>query len=259
VADVENLFLYLVGTAGSGKTRLTAAMQRWATEHSLDAITVNLDPGAETLPYTPDVDIREWIRLADIMEEHSLGPNGAQVVAADLLALRSDEILGEIESFRTDYVLLDTPGQTELFVYREAGRHLVERLAPERTALAFLVDPFLARDPASFVTQMTLAATTQFRFRVPMLNILTKADMLQEVEVDRIVQWLETPDELREALDATEKGMFTQLNRSLLQLLEEMGTYTTLTPVSSETFAGLDDVYSFLQGAFASSEDATTR
>lgn len=259
MADNEHLYLFLVGTAGSGKTRLTAAMQRWAIEHHLDAITVNLDPGAERLPYEPDVDIREWIRLADIMDEHGLGPNGAQVVAADLLALRAEEVLEEIEGFRTDYVLLDTPGQTELFVFREAGRHMVERLAPGRTALCFLVDPFLARDPSAFVSQMMLAATTQFRFQVPMLNVLTKADMLDEAEVDRILGWMDRTETLGEALEAGEKSMFTEVSRTLLQVLEDLGTYTRLTPVSSETFDGIEDVYAFLQGAFSGGEDPERR
>jgi ribosomal protein S18 acetylase RimI-like enzyme len=33
----------------------------------LDAITVNLDPGAENLPYEPDVDIRDWISLEEVI------------------------------------------------------------------------------------------------------------------------------------------------------------------------------------------------
>lgn len=259
MAESDNLFVFLVGTAGSGKTRLTAAMQRWTTEHSLNAITVNLDPGAESLPYQPDVDIREWIRLADIMDEYGLGPNGAQVVAADMLALRADEVLGEIESFRTDYVLLDTPGQIELFVFREAGRHMLERFAPERTALAFLLDPFLARDPSSFATQMLLAAATQFRFPVPMVHVLSKADMLAEDEVERIRTWLAEPGELRQALDDHEKGMATNLSRRILDLLEELGSATPLTPVSSESLEGMDDLYAFLSTAFAGAEDLATR
>lgn len=260
MADTDAAFLYLVGTAGSGKTRLTAAMQRWATEHSLDAITVNLDPGAEALPYTPDVDIREWIRLGDIMEEHGLGPNGAQVVAADLLALRTSDVLEELEGYDTDFVLLDTPGQTELFVFREAGRHMVERFAPGRSAMAFLLDPFLARDPRAFVSQVLLAATCQFRFRVPMVNVLSKADMLPEQDIERLQAWMQDAELLEEALDqATDKDMFTSLNRSVLHLLDDLGTYTTLTPVSSETFDGIDDVYNFLAHAFAGAEDLTTR
>lgn len=259
MAAQDNVFVYLVGTAGSGKTRLTGAIQRWMREHSLDAITVNLDPGAEQLPYEPDVDVREWIRLADVMEEHGLGPNGAQVVAADLLALKSPEVLEAIESFETDYVLLDTPGQTELFVFREAGRHMVELFAPGHTALLFLIDPFLARDPSAFVTQVMLAATTQFRFQVPMLNVLSKADMLSEEDLQRVVAWMEQPDLLREAMDRTPGSAHKVLNESLLRVLEDLGSYTRLTPASSETFAGIDDLYTFLQNAFAGAEDLATR
>jgi GTPase SAR1 family protein len=259
VPDLDSTFLFLVGTAGSGKTRLTGAFRRWLQEHSLDAITVNLDPGAEQLPYEPDVDIRDRLVLADIMEEHGLGPNGAQVVAADLLALDAPALREDIESFETDLVLLDTPGQTELFVFREAGRLLVERLALGRSALAFLVDPFLAREPGAFVSQAMLAATTQFRFRVPMVNLLSKADLLQAEELERLQAWMEDTDLLREALDAGEKGMFASLNAALLRVLEELGSYTRLTPVSSETFDGLDDLYAFVDSAFAGAEDLATR
>ena len=259
MAEPENTFLYLIGTAGSGKTKLTGALQRWSQEHSLDAITVNLDPGADHLPYAPDVDIRDWIRLPDIMAEHGLGPNGAQVVAADMLALEAEEVLEAIDSFKTDFVFLDTPGQTELFVFREAGRHIVERFAPGRTAVAFLIDPFLARDPSAFVTQVLLAAATQFRFRVPMINVLTKADMLKEEDRTRVQQWMEAPDTLHDALDQGEPSMHRVLNASVLRVLEDLGTYTKLTPISSETFDGLDDIVAFLEQAFAASEDLTTR
>ncbi|MCA1813838.1 MAG: ATP/GTP-binding protein [Halobacteriales archaeon] len=259
MAELDSTYLYLIGTAGSGKTRLTAAMQRWSKEHSLDAITVNLDPGADQLPYAPDVDIRDWIKVSDIMAEHGLGPNGAQVVAADMLALQSDEVLEAIESFRTDFVLLDTPGQTELFVFREAGRHIVERFAPGRTAVAFLIDPFLARDPSAFVTQVLLAAATQFRFRVPMINLLTKSDLLSEADLERTLAWMQEPDLLHDALDQGERTMHRVLSASVLRVLEDLGTYTTLTPVSSETLDGLDDVVEFLNQAFGASEDLTTR
>jgi hypothetical protein len=259
MADADQLYVFLVGTAGSGKTRLTGAMKRWMVEHKGDAVTVNLDPGAEALPYEPDVDVRDWVKLADVMAEHGLGPNGAQVVAADMLALRSREVLEAIEGFRSDYVLLDTPGQTELFVFREAGKHIVERFAPGRTALAFLIDPFLARDPVSFVSQVMLSATAQFRFQVPMVNLLTKCDLLPEEDRERLLGWMRDVDVLQDALSAHEGGMQKVLNASVLRVLEDLGTSTQLTPVSSETFDGLDDLYAFLQAAFAGGEDVEAR
>ena len=80
------IFIYLIGTAGSGKSTLTHNFQEWMSLRGFNAITVNLDPGAENLPYTPDVDICDWISLKEIMDSYGLGPNGAQIACADMLA-----------------------------------------------------------------------------------------------------------------------------------------------------------------------------
>ena len=116
------MHVYFVGTAGAGKSTLVAAYDRWCKQHGISTLLVNLDPGAEALPYEPEVDIREKLNLQDIMEEHGLGPNGAQVAAADLIALDLTDLQEEINSYRADQVLIDTPGQVELFVFRQAGK-----------------------------------------------------------------------------------------------------------------------------------------
>jgi hypothetical protein len=70
---------------------------------------------------------------------------------------------------------------------------------------------------------------------------------------------MEYPEALRDAIDQGEESMHRVLNASVLRVLEELGTYTRLTPVSSESFEGLDDVYTFVQSAFAGAEDLATR
>ncbi|MEM4772341.1 MAG: ATP/GTP-binding protein, partial [Thermoplasmatales archaeon] len=75
--------VFFVGTAGSGKSTMVNSFKDWLVGLNYDAITVNLDPGAEFLPYEPDVDVRESISLEDVMAQYNLGPNGAQIVAAD--------------------------------------------------------------------------------------------------------------------------------------------------------------------------------
>jgi GTPase SAR1 family protein len=84
--------LYFIGSAGSGKSSLTGAFHGWMENQKYNTITVNLDPGIENAPYVPDVDIRDWIKLNDVMKEYGVGPNGAQIIAADLLALNIDEM-----------------------------------------------------------------------------------------------------------------------------------------------------------------------
>src|SRR5512137_2093268 len=110
--------LYFIGTAGSGKSTMVYAFQLWMNSQGLDCVTVNLDAGAESLSYAPDVDVKDWIDLGRIVEEQGLGPNGAQIAAADLLALNAKEISDVLETFETNYFLIDTPGQIELFTFR---------------------------------------------------------------------------------------------------------------------------------------------
>ena len=75
--------LYFLGTAGSGKSTMVHAFQQWMNSQGLDCVTANMDPGAETLQYSPDLDVRDYVRLAEIMEEQDLGPNGAQVAQVE--------------------------------------------------------------------------------------------------------------------------------------------------------------------------------
>jgi len=106
--------LYFVGTAGSGKTTMVGAFATWLNSQGLDCIKVNLDPGVDQLPYEPDVDIRDWISVPEIMKEQGLGPNGAQIAAADMLALNAGEVA---EVGTTAYgVLID--GMEEMGVHR---------------------------------------------------------------------------------------------------------------------------------------------
>ena len=100
----EEIFVYFIGTAGSGKSTLTGSLKRWTELKGLDAITVNLDPGAENLPYEPDVDIRDWISLEEIMDSHELGPNGAQIACADMVALNTPDIKESIDMPVIDYL-----------------------------------------------------------------------------------------------------------------------------------------------------------
>ena len=183
----QEIFLYLIGTAGSGKSTLAHTFKQWTNVHGIDSVVLNLDPGAENLPYSPDVDIRDWISLKEIMDDHGLGPNGAQVACADLIAMNMDDVKKSIQSFKTDFVVLDAPGQLELFVFRESGRLIMQTLQPNRSIIGYLIDHVLARTPSGFITQLLLSLTAQYRIGIPQINMLSKADMFTESELDEII------------------------------------------------------------------------
>lgn len=251
----EEIFVYFIGTAGSGKSTLTYNFQQWMNLRELDAITVNLDPGAENLPYEPDVDIRDWISLKEIMDTYGLGPNGAQIACADMLALNTDDIKKSIDAFKSDYILMDTPGQLELFVFREAGKYIIKFLNPDRTLIAYLLDPGLAKTASGFISQLLLSISTNFRLGLPQVNILSKADMLSEKQLNLIEKWTNNPEELNNSLKNEEASIYREISKRILDLIEEFESQCKVFPTGKEDFFGIEDLYTQIQLQFEGGED----
>lgn len=247
--------LYFIGTAGCGKSTMVHAFQQWMAAQGLDTLTMNLDPGAEQLMYTPDVDVRDWIKLSEVMEEYALGPNGAQIVAADLLAVNAKEIVDVVEGFRTNYFLIDTPGQMELFTFRESSRVVIDAFGREDSALVYLNDPALVKTPSGLISSVLLSATAQFRHVLPFVNVLSKADLLSEEELEQVVQWSLDPIALYDALMEDERTPKTLLDVEFMKGMETIGVYRRLHPVSSEATSGFEDVYNQVQQVFEGGED----
>jgi GTPase SAR1 family protein len=251
----QDIFIYFIGTAGSGKSTLSASMQQWCKDHGLDAIIVNLDPGAENLPYEPDVDIRDWISLREVMDANKLGPNGAQIACADMIALNTEDVKESINSFKADYIILDTPGQLELFVFRESGKYTVKFLSPEKSVIGYLLDPMLAKTASGFVSQLLLSITTNLRLNLPQINILSKADLLSKKEQQLIHRWSNDSDEIYEALCSEEPTMHREMSEQILHLIKGIGGYTRLISTSKQNFSGIEDIYTDLQQQFEGGED----
>ncbi len=251
--------LFVVGPAGSGKSTFTAAFREWMIKNEYDTITVNLDPGAEILPYTPDIDVRDIIDLSSIMEEYGLGPNGAQIVAADMIANFVEEIKSEVDSYESDYVIYDTAGQIELFAFRAASKFIVDYLGGNSSMLAFLFDPALAKSPSGFVSLLMLSSSIYFRFYTPFINILSKVDIIGDEDLANIAEWSKNWDALYDSLLRENPTMRKELSIELFKALESIDAFRTLIPTSARMLYGYEDVYTAIQLTFAGGEDIEKR
>ncbi len=251
--------LFVVGPAGSGKSTFTAAFREWMIKNEYDTVVVNLDPGAEILPYTPDVDIRDIVDLNSIMNEYGLGPNGAQIVAADMIANFVEELKREVDNYEADYIIYDTAGQIELFAFRAASKFIVDYLGGDRSMLAFLFDPSLAKTPSGFVSLLILSSSVYFRFYIPFINILSKVDIVEDKDLYNIAEWSKNWNSLYDALITENPSMRKELSIELFKALENIDTFRTLIPTSARMLYGYEDVYTALQLTFAGGEDIEKR
>lgn len=256
----DSVGIYFLGTAGCGKSTLTASMANWLEESDIPFQIVNLDPGADLIPYEPDIDVRDWMTLADIMEEYGLGPNGGQIVAADMLALYASRIRSQLDLKGGKYILFDTPGQFELFTFREASRELVSSLVPN-SFLVYLIDPFNARTPSGFISQMMLSSLARLRFMTPSVEVLSKADLIEEKMMEDIKRWQEYPEHLQDDIleEAVQRpSMSTELSVGIVRTIEELGIIPNLFPVSASTKQGIRGIYETIQLSYGGGEDPQT-
>jgi len=254
----STVVIYILGTAGCGKSTFTAAAANWLTENGFSVKTLNLDPGADMLPYEPTVDVRDWLTLGDIMEEYGLGPNGAQVVAADMIALYKSRIMDELGMEEAQYILVDTPGQLELFAFRESAKEIVNGLLPESSLLLFLIDPFNARTPSGYVSQVMLANLCKLRFSIPTIELISKGDMVKPDLRNLLEKWQEYPDHLydemvREASVSPSLG--SEFSIGLFRSMEDLGLLVPHSIVSASEMSGFERIYQTVQLTFGGGED----
>lgn len=230
--------IFVTGTAGSGKSLLTHALKSWYVGRGEDAIAVNLDPGVVNLPYEPDVDIRRTIDLNSLMDEYDLGPNGALILAADMVATKLTEVQEEIDEFRPELVIVDTPGQTELFAFRESGEYIAKQLDAESKVMLFLLDPIIAGTPLNYLSLALLSASVGLRLNLPRISVLTKRDIARE-SVKKILEWSKGAAVFEEALGSTKDSEQYTLYSQLFRNLRKLSFGVDLYPVSSVTQDGL--------------------
>ena len=230
--------IYLTGTAGSGKSQLTSSLISWYADRGAYAAAVNLDPGAVSLPYDPQVDIRDYLDLHTIMESYQLGPNGALILAADLIASRLPELQDQIDSVNPDYAIVDTPGQIELFAYRNSGPFLIQNLRCDNKTAIYLFDSTLVSNPMNFVSMALLAGSLTLRLEVSQVAVLSKIDLVKN-NWKQILSWSSNPNLLEDAVMKENNGTYALMTNIMLRDLIKIGISYELIPLSTVTQQGM--------------------
>jgi len=239
--------LFFVGTAGCGKTTACGSFSAFLTERNIEHAVINLDPGAIHLPYNCELDVREWIDINAIMEEHQLGPNGAQVLAADLVAMDAKKLAGFVDERASPLYLFDTPGQLELFAFRPSSKHLVETIGRDNTLMSFLHDAVISRDARNFISQMMLYHSAELRLQTAGIHLLSKSDLVDEKTVERILSWTNNPEIMDSQLEDVADDPTYPLARQMLSAMEMGMVSASLIPWSAYDHSGMEKMLSLIE------------
>ena len=70
----------------------------------------------------------------------------------------------------------------------------------------------------------------------PQINILSKADLLKDKELNQVKDWSEDTDKLGNAILAEEATLHREMSEGILHLITEFGNKNKLFPTGKEAF-----------------------
>ncbi|KAJ9478465.1 GPN-loop GTPase 1 [Pseudozyma hubeiensis] len=289
----------VIGMAGSGKSTFTASLHDHLHEKAKDQqdeqnaqqqkqsdsastptsqttapYMVNLDPAVGTLGYEPNVDIRDTVDYARVMEQYNLGPNGGILTALNLFTTKFDQVLNILEkrAKEVDHIVLDTPGQIEIFTWSASGSIVTDALASSMpTVVAYIIDTPRTTAPATFMSNMLYACSILYKTKLPFILVFNKTDAQSH---QFALEWMQDFEKFQEALaagNATDpsstvtqhglnpkardydsegsQGYMNSLMNSMSLVLDEFYKNLRAVGVSSVTGDGMDDFLAAVQEA----------
>lgn len=247
------LNVVFIGTAGCGKTSLTYVFGKWL-EHELDAEVsyINLDPGVHGTPYAPSYDVREIITVERLMK-YGLGPNGAMIRAAEIIEEKISEVSRRIYDLESDFKLIDTPGQMELFLFRPMGPRFIEEISKHAlTVSVYIIDPALASTLSGLTVSFLLPIITRLRLGVPVVSVINKADL---PEIKKVEEFSKDLHNLEERMTSEEKGLIVDLASRFIELIDEFSKTIRIVRTSAKTGEGMGDLYTLIHEALCECGD----
>ncbi|KAI0160876.1 hypothetical protein GGR52DRAFT_582446 [Hypoxylon sp. FL1284] len=262
----EPVAIVCVGMAGSGKSTFMQRINSYLHGQRDPPYVINLDPAVLNVPFESNIDIRDSVNYKEVMKQYNLGPNGGILTSLNLFSTKVDQILKLLEKRTgpdpenpdkklTKNILVDTPGQIEVFVWSASGQILLESLASSfPTVIAYIIDTPRTASTSTFMSNMLYACSILYKTKLPMILVFNKTDVK---DASFAKEWMTDYDAFQAALSEDEaanafggvegegggSGYMSSLLNSMSMMLEEFYTHLNVVGVSSVTGAGIDEFF----------------
>ncbi|KAF6843126.1 GPN-loop GTPase [Colletotrichum musicola] len=265
--------IVVVGMAGSGKTTFMRRINSHLHGKKEPPYVINLDPAVLNVPFESNIDIRDSVNYEEVMKQYNLGPNGGILTSLNLFATKVDQIVNLLEKRAAPdpanpdkppikHILVDTPGQIEVFVWSASGTILLESLASSfPTVIAYVIDTPRTTSTSTFMSNMLYACSILYKTKLPMILVFNKTDV-QDASFAK--EWMTDFEAFQAALNQDEmsdviggyetaeggsggSGYMGSLLNSMSLMLEEFYSHLSFVPVSSRLGTGMDEFFQAVQ------------
>jgi len=233
--------IFFIGMAGSGKTSLIYRLSKKFSQAQENHYIINLDPASQITPYSSNIDIRDTINFRKVMEDYGLGPNGAIITCLNLFVTRFHQIktLLEIKRSCVNYILVDTPGQIEVFMWSASGSIICEAFSSNfPVMLIYTIDLLKSVHPLTFMSNILYSCSILYKTRLVSLLAINKIDI---TSMDFIHDWISSTETFDSAF--TKENFFAgSFTRSLFLTLDIYHQKTFYTGTSAYSGSGISKI-----------------
>ncbi|KAH6563506.1 hypothetical protein BASA61_005962 [Batrachochytrium salamandrivorans] len=234
--------LITIGMAGTGKTTLLQRINAHLATKKIPRYAINLDPAVAHVPFGAHIDIRDTVNYKQVMKQYNLGPNGGILTALNLFTTKFDQVLDLLakRASSVEYILIDTPGQIEIFTWSASGAIITDTLsASYPTVILYIIDTPRSTAPATFMSNMMYACSILYKTRLPFVLVFNKTDV---VSFDFAREWMSDFEVFQAALESDTSYMGSLVG-SMCMVLEEFYSNLKVVGVSAVTGDGMDELF----------------
>lgn len=232
-----------IGFAGSGKSLFTSSFTQFLETNKKKVYIVNLDPAVVYLDYEPNLDIRDTVNFKNVMKSYNLGPNGAIVTCINMFVTKIDQIIDLIDSKKDiyDYIVIDTPGQIELFTWSVAGEIISISLASKFSCkVFFIVDSSKCQNVKLFIGNILHICSVYYKLGLPLEIIFNKSDNCNK---EKLLNYMKLDDSFTKIIEKQIPNYSSELLTSMSETFEEIFKSFPFYFASSISFNGMQDIY----------------